>query len=106
MHARQRADERRSFLRADADAYVPPHPLDAVVLNEVLYYLPRPVRTVERLARHLAPGGVLVVSVCRTWALRQLAGRFPVVEARQVAGPSSLLWTVAVLRPGPVAAAA
>jgi 2-polyprenyl-3-methyl-5-hydroxy-6-metoxy-1,4-benzoquinol methylase len=110
VHARPRADERTSFLRADADTYVPPHRLDAVVFNEVLYYLPRPVETVERLAQHLAPGGVLVVSMCRAWAtgriVRQLAGLFPVVQARQVAGPSSLTWTVAVLRPRPVAAEA
>lgn len=110
VHARQRADERTSFLRADADAYVPPHPLDAIVFNEVLYYLPRPVETVGRLAHHLAPGGVLVISMCRTWAteriLRRLARLFPVLEARQVVGPSSLTWTVAVLRPGPVAAEA
>jgi SAM-dependent methyltransferase len=107
VHARQRADDRTSFLRADADAYVPPHPLDAVVFNEVLYYLPRPVETAERLARHLAPGGVLVISLCRSWAtdqiVRQLAELFPVVEARRVVGPSSLTWTVAVLRPEPVA---
>ena len=107
VHAQERADDRTSFLRADADAYVPPEPVDAVVLNEVLYYLPRPVRTVERLAHHLVPGGVLIVSMCRAWAtdriVRQVSALFPVVETRHVAGPAHLAWTVAVFRPAALA---
>ena len=104
VQARQCADDRTSFLRADADRYEPAAPLDAVIFNEVLYYLPRPVRTVQRLARRLAPRGVLIVSMYRAWAttriMRQISALFPVVENRPVTGPSGLAWTVTVFRPG------
>jgi 2-polyprenyl-3-methyl-5-hydroxy-6-metoxy-1,4-benzoquinol methylase len=92
-----------TFLAADATRFVPDAPPDVVVLNEVLYYLPRPVPTVERYARLLAPGGVVVVSCyARTWPtrrlLRRLGRRLALVESeRVVVGPHA--WEVAVLRP-------
>ena len=92
-----------TFVAADASTFVPDAPPDVVVLNEVLYYLPRPVQTVERYARLLAPGGVVVVSCyARTWPTRRLlsrlARRLAVVESeRVVAGPHA--WEVAVLQP-------
>lgn len=92
-----------TFVAADASSFVPDAPPDAVVLNEVLYYLPRPVAVVERYAGLLAPGGVVVVSCyARTWTTRQLLLRLrqhlaPVESTRVVAGPHA--WEVAVLRP-------
>jgi len=92
-----------TFLAADASTFVPDEAPDAVVLNEVLYYLPRPVQVVERYARLLAPGGVVVVSCyARTWPtrhlLRRLRRRLELVESVEVvAGPHA--WEVAVLRP-------
>ena len=103
VHATQRADDRTSFLRADADMYEPDGPVDAIVFNEMLYYLPSPVRTVRRLATQLTPGGVLVVSMFRAWATgrieRELAALFPLVESRQVTGSSGATWIVTVYRP-------
>lgn len=90
------------FVRADAATFVPDEAPDAVVLNEVLYYLPHPVRVVQRYAALLAPGGVVVVSCyARTWPTRHLAGRLrrrlAVVESvRVVADPHA--WDVVVLR--------
>ena len=52
-----------TFVMADVDAYRPTETFDAIVFTEVLYYLPDPVRTVERYARHLNAKGVVVVSV-------------------------------------------
>ena len=105
VHAAQRADGRTSFLRADADAYEPDGPVDAIVFNEMLYYLPSPVSTVQRLAKELSPGGVVVVSMFRSWATgrieRGLASLFPLVESRQVAGSSGATWIVTVFRPAP-----
>jgi len=101
--AQAAADPRTSFVRADAATFVPDAAPDAVVFNEVLYYLPHPVRVVERYAGLLAPGGVVVVSCyARTWTtrrlLRRLSRRLEVVEsARVVADPHA--WNVAVLRP-------
>ena len=95
-------DPRTTFRHADAATFVPDEPPDAVVLNEVLYYLPHPVRVVQRYARLLAPGGVLVVSCyARTWPTRRLlarlARRLELLETvRVVAEPHA--WDVAVLR--------
>lgn len=92
-----------TFVAGDASTFVPDEAPDAVVLNEVLYYLPRPVRVVERYARLLAPGGVVVVSCyARTWPtrhlLRRLRRHLQLVESVEVvAGPHA--WEVAVLRP-------
>ena len=94
-----------TFVAADVSTFVPDAAPDAVVLNEVLYYLPHPVRVVGRDARLLAPGGVVVVSCyARTWPtrrlLRRLSRRLQLVESvRVVAGPHA--WDVAVLRPRP-----
>jgi len=36
---------------------------DAIVFNEILYYPKLPIRVLDRLAKHLAPGGLVVVSM-------------------------------------------
>lgn len=106
--ARGAGDPATTFVAADAARYVPDEPPDAVVLNEVLYYLPRPLRVAERYAALLAPGGVLVVCCyARTWPTRRLLARLrrrldPVASERVVAGPHA--WEVVVLRPRAVVA--
>jgi 2-polyprenyl-3-methyl-5-hydroxy-6-metoxy-1,4-benzoquinol methylase len=103
VHAAHRVDERTSFLHADADVYEPAEPVDAMIFNEMLYYLPDPVRTVRRLAEHVAPGGVVIVSTFRAWATdrirRELSALFQVVESRPVVGSSGMTWMITVYRP-------
>lgn len=101
--ASPKSDAQTRFVCADVDAFVPDRPPDAVVLNEVIYYLPDPLRTVQRQARSLAPGGVLVISLFhRAWScrrlLRHLGQRFDLVESGLVAS-GHLAWTIAVYRP-------
>jgi len=74
-----------------------------VVLNEVIYYLPDPIGTVQHYAGQLAQDGVLIISIyARTWSsrrlLRTIAARLDVVESSLVAS-DHLAWTVAVYRP-------
>ena len=58
---------------ADGFDFVADQPPDAVVMNEVIYYLPDPIAAVEHHARRLAPGGVVIVSIyARTWSSRRL----------------------------------
>lgn len=96
------AGRRTGFVHADAATFEPDEAPDAVVLNEVLYYLPHPVRVVQRYADLLAPGGVVVISCyARTWPTRRLlvrvSRRLVLLEsARVVAEPHA--WDVAVLR--------
>jgi len=104
LRAAVKSDERTAFHHADGSSYVPDRPPDAVVLNEVLYYLPKPLAVVSHYANLLAPGGVLIVSVYfRAWAmrrlLRQISSRLQLVESSTVNNHSHLAWTVTVFRP-------
>ena len=92
-----------TFVAADVSTFVPDAAPDVVVLNEVLYYLPHPVRVVERYAGFLAPGGVVVVSCyARTWPtrrlLRRLCRRLDLRSAERVAAGRHA-WEVVVLAP-------
>jgi 2-polyprenyl-3-methyl-5-hydroxy-6-metoxy-1,4-benzoquinol methylase len=101
--ASAKSDERTQFRCADGSEFIADQPPDAVVLNEVVYYLPDPIGTVQHHARQLAPDGVLIVSIyARTWSSRRLlrgvAARLELVESSLVRS-DHLAWTVAVYRP-------
>lgn len=98
-------DHPTSFQHADADSFHPDQPPNVVVFNEVLYYLPRPLNTVERYARLLAPGGVVIVSLYQhSWAtrrmLRHLTSAFGTQDHVVVRGSTHHAWTVTALRSG------
>jgi len=88
---------------ADGSNFIADQPPDAVVMNEVIYYLPDPIGAVMHHADQLAPGGVVIISVyARTWSSRQLlraiAKRLNLVESSLVRS-GHLAWAVAVYRP-------
>jgi SAM-dependent methyltransferase len=100
-------DERTRFVVADAVIFSPPEPPDAVVVNEVIYYLPHPREVALRWAGTLAPDGVLVLSIfAHAWAsrrlLRQLGAELELVETT-LAESGHLAWSVAVFRRRPSA---
>jgi 2-polyprenyl-3-methyl-5-hydroxy-6-metoxy-1,4-benzoquinol methylase len=101
--AEPKSNSRTQFVCADASEFVADQPPDAVVLNEVIYYLPNPIGVVQHYARQLAPRGVLIISIyARTWSsrrlLRAIAERLELVESNLVRS-GHLAWTVAVYRP-------
>jgi 2-polyprenyl-3-methyl-5-hydroxy-6-metoxy-1,4-benzoquinol methylase len=103
--ARPKSDLQTQFVYADGSTFVADAPPNAVVMNEVVYYLPDPIGAVLHHARSLAPGGVLIVSIyARTWSSRRLlqaiAARLEKVESSLVRS-GHLAWTVAVFRPLP-----
>lgn len=104
--AQQRwGDARTRFEVADAVTFTPPAAPDAVVVNEVIYYLPDPRSVALRYAGTLAPGGVFVLSVfAHAWAsrrlLHQLGFELELVETTLVES-GHLAWTVAVFRRRP-----
>ncbi|SHO43118.1 alpha/beta fold hydrolase [Anaerocolumna xylanovorans] len=53
----------KSFLVADIRDYIPGKKYDAIIFNEVLYYLPQALNTVKRYSKYLELGGILVVSM-------------------------------------------
>jgi trans-aconitate 2-methyltransferase len=74
------ADPKLEFVRADLCAWQPPHPLDRVVSNAALQWVPDHGAVLARLASLLAPGGWLGVQVPNNYdepayrAITELAG--------------------------------
>jgi 2-polyprenyl-3-methyl-5-hydroxy-6-metoxy-1,4-benzoquinol methylase len=102
MLARPKCDLRTQFVCADGSTFIADAPPDAVVLNEVVYYLPDPLGAVRHYGSRLAPRGVLIVSIyARTWSsrrlLRAMAARLELVESSLVRS-GHLAWTIAVFR--------
>jgi 2-polyprenyl-3-methyl-5-hydroxy-6-metoxy-1,4-benzoquinol methylase len=100
--ARPKSGRRTQFVCADGSNFTADQPPDAVVMNEVIYYLPDPIGVVEHHARRLAPRGVVIISIyARTWSsrrlLRALASRFELLESNLIRS-GHLAWTVAVYR--------
>jgi SAM-dependent methyltransferase len=98
-----KCDQWTQFVCADGSSFVANQSPDAVVMNEVIYYLPDPIAAVAHHARHLAPGGVVIISIyARTWfsrrLLRDIAARLELLEADLIRS-GHLAWTVAVYRP-------
>jgi len=103
--AKSKCDVRTQFVCADGSKFVADQLPDAVVMNEVIYYLPDPIGAVQHHASRLAPSGVLIVSIyARTWSsrrlIRALAAQLQLVESDLVRS-GHLAWTVAVFRPMP-----
>lgn len=98
-----KCDDRTAFVCADGSSYQPDRSPDAVVLNEVLYYLPDPVATAAHYAALLSPDGALIVSIyARSWPSQRLLGRL----ARRLrlvyhseASSGHLAWSVTAYRP-------
>jgi 2-polyprenyl-3-methyl-5-hydroxy-6-metoxy-1,4-benzoquinol methylase len=101
--ARPKCDQWTQFMCADGSTFVANQPPDAVVMNEVIYYLPDPIAAVAHHSRYLAAGGVVIISIyARTWSsrclLRAIAARLELVESSLIRS-GHLAWTVAVYRP-------
>jgi 2-polyprenyl-3-methyl-5-hydroxy-6-metoxy-1,4-benzoquinol methylase len=103
--AQEQGNERSMFLAADCEEYSPAEHFDVIVFNEVLCCLRDPLRTVERYARSLNPGGLLLVSLCTAargsaTILSQLKRSYATVdEVRVVHGGRKVSWVCTALRP-------
>jgi 2-polyprenyl-3-methyl-5-hydroxy-6-metoxy-1,4-benzoquinol methylase len=103
--AQEQGNERSTFLAADCEEYSPAEYFDVIVFNEVLCCLRDPLRTVERYARSLNPGGLLLVSLCTAargsaTILSRLKRAYATVdEVRVVHGGRKVSWVCTALRP-------
>ena len=103
--AQEHANERSTFLVADCEEYSPAEQFDVMVFNEVLCCLRDPLGTVERYARSLNPGGLLLVSLCTAargsaTILSQLKRAYATVdEVRVVHSGRKVSWVCTALRP-------
>lgn len=102
--AQEHGNERSTFLEADCEQYSPAEQFDVMVFNEVLCCLRDPLATVERYARSLSPGGLLLVSLCTAargsatvlWGLKR--AYVTVDEVRVVHGGRKVSWVCIALR--------
>ena len=102
--AQTQQNERSTFIVADCEDYTPAGQFDVIVFNEVLVCLRDPLRTVERYARSLSSGGLILVSNCTAAhgsaaILRRLKRVFATVdEVRVVHGGRNVSWVCTALR--------
>ncbi|MEM5299208.1 class I SAM-dependent methyltransferase [Burkholderia sp. JPY481] len=101
--ARQANIDGAEFAVADAATFEPSQIFDVIVFNEMLYYLEEPEEQIRRLARCLAPGGLLIVSIwyhddgIRTW--NRLKAAFDELDRVRITHASTRFkWDVAVLK--------
>jgi len=103
--ALQQQTERSAFFVADCEEYAPAGNFDVIVFNEVLCCLRDPLRTVERYARSLNSGGLVLVSMCTAARgsasiLRRLRRAFATVDEVSVLHSGrKVSWVCAALRP-------
>jgi 2-polyprenyl-3-methyl-5-hydroxy-6-metoxy-1,4-benzoquinol methylase len=103
--AQEHANQRSTFLAADCEEYLPAEQFDVIVFNEVLCCLRDPLATVERYARSLKPGGLVLVSLCTAargsstilWGLKRAYAT--VDEVRVEHGGRKVSWVCTALRP-------
>ena len=83
-------DDRTQFITADASEYVPTEKFDAIVFNEVLYYLKPPLTDLfDRYAQSLSERGIFIVSTyLPSWRgraiLRQLRKHLTLIDETQI----------------------
>jgi SAM-dependent methyltransferase len=99
--ARSRAWENTDYVCADVASFEPPQAFDAIVLNEVLYYIPDAVTVMRRYQRHLTAEGVFLVSMFadpyteQNWQILEEA--FVMVDQTTISNHNT--WSCRVLRP-------
>ena len=58
-----KADHKTSFVCADVESYIPAELFDAIVFNEILYYLDAPLEVLKRYESYLEEDGIFVISM-------------------------------------------
>ncbi len=100
--AREQSTDRVTYERADAATWTPSEPVDVIVSNAMLQWLPDPLGVVRRLGEHVAPGGTFALQVPHNGdapsheLLDEISSRAPYVEhtrsAHRVSAPDAEGW--------------
>jgi SAM-dependent methyltransferase len=101
--ARRRAVPGARFVAADFNEWQPRGVFDAIVFNDTLYYARRPLPTIDRYARALAPHGTLIVSMFR-WHIQariwsDLEAGYSITSHATITNDRNQTWDVRVLVP-------
>jgi 2-polyprenyl-3-methyl-5-hydroxy-6-metoxy-1,4-benzoquinol methylase len=83
-----RADERTSFVAADAETFVPDGTFDVVIFNECVHYFHSPGDSVAAYERSLTADGLFIVSAFRTprgdAIMRELIESYAMIEKTSI----------------------
>lgn len=103
---RRESDRMGSFVAADIAAYEPNRRFDAIVFNEVLYYLADPGEVLRRYVSALQEGGVFIISLWESpesrQAWRRAAAAVAVIDTVEFRNQTGFAWTIRLC--GPAAA--
>lgn len=105
--ASTKSDHKTAFMRFDISKYVSQESFDAIVFNEVLYYLDDPLDTVDRYSKYLNNDGILIISMYvdkyftkRTSAVWEKIGKhYSEVDMVEVTNKSGVSWVCKTLVP-------
>jgi 2-polyprenyl-3-methyl-5-hydroxy-6-metoxy-1,4-benzoquinol methylase len=104
--ANAKANDRISFLAADANTFTPGEQFDVVVFNECLEYFRDPLAAVRRYESALTKNGVMIVSMFagvetmrtnKIWKVLRTRYRFR--QETQVGTTSGYVWNIKVTTP-------
>ena len=102
----RRQGPRVSFVREDADTFVPAERFDVIVFNECLEYFADPLSTVRRYDSALCPDGLFMISMfagldtrrtVKIW--KRLKSRYRFKVETDVTDRSGYSWHIAVAEP-------
>ncbi len=91
------------FESGNFEVWRPAKLYDVITFNECLGYAKHPATTAATFGRHLAPGGVMIISHFRwgnygpVW--KSLDEHFNVIDARTATNDKGQVWDLKVLRP-------
>lgn len=90
------ADDKTAFFCADINVYRPEEKFDAIIFNEVLYYLDDPIATLDYYQQFLADNGLFLISMyCQKKTQRSwdyLESRYKFADASSVTNIKGQTW--------------
>lgn len=105
--AKAQKKRRGNFVTADALEFLPKKKYDAIILNEVLYYLDE-IAVFEKYSGQLKKNGILIISLYRTKnhhynerAWKHAKKYFTIVDSLELTGTAKkmkVIWKIAVMK--------
>jgi 2-polyprenyl-3-methyl-5-hydroxy-6-metoxy-1,4-benzoquinol methylase len=98
-----RGNENTFFIEADAEHYLPSESFDAIIFNEILYYISNPISLLKRYESFLKSDGVYIISMfhdlrnAMIW--RRLPNLYFLIDEVKVSNKSGVSWVCRVVKP-------
>lgn len=100
--AASKADDKTFFFVACAGNYVPPQLFDAIIFNEVLYYLDSPLQILSRYSNYLNQDGVFIISMVKSlrsaFIWQRIKSQYITLDETKIVNMQGLGWICRVLQ--------